>query len=614
MAKTQNYKLQKDSKQEFYNIDVVNSNLDIIDAEIKKINDSNLGKASQVSLNGHVNNKNNPHKVTKEQLGLNNVVNRRQMYGITAAVTTEGIPVFDGNGCTVKDSGFTIKTSVPENAKFTDTLYTHPLSRITPGEYKSVSVDVHGHVFHGSNPTTLEAYGITDAEPKGSADAALAQSKEYADEHINSVVIGKVDKISGMGLSEANYTTSEKNKLTTVKEYAEPNSVIGVKGDSETEYRVGQINISKDHIGLSNVDNKSSNDIREEITKQNITSALGYTPEIEGAYQNATAYTDTKIKELAGISSDALENINKLAEEIANNQDIIDTLTNSITAKANQSELDTHTGNDTIHVTATDKANLSSALSHVNGLHARTDATKVESSSINGNVKINGTDTKVYTHPIGTNPHGTTKNDIGLGNVPNVDTDNQTPTFTEPTALTKLISGEKLTIAFGKISKAVSILISHIADASKHFSLTNNLTTTNTGTALDAVQGKVLDDRITELNNNFPNIAYISCVKGEKFKTGTGFCIVRAGICFLTLETTPVEEVKHGDIVVTGLPRPSYHTYVSLPLANGNCYSAQINAASGNLVIYYPSYVTASRIDVTLSYPVSLANYINEQA
>ena len=46
-------------------------------------------------------------------------------------------------------------------------------------------------------------------------------------------------------------------------------------------------------------------------------------------------------------------------------------------------------------------------------------STKVEKSSTNGNIKINGTETNVYTHPSGTNPHGTTKSDVGLGNVDN---------------------------------------------------------------------------------------------------------------------------------------------------------------------------------------------------
>lgn len=59
------------------------------------------------------------------------------------------------------------------------------------------------------------------------------------------------------------------------------------------------------------------------------------------------------------------------------------------------------------------------AYDHSQAAHARTDATKVEKSTTNGNVKINGTETTVYTHPSGTNPHGTTKSDVGLGNVDN---------------------------------------------------------------------------------------------------------------------------------------------------------------------------------------------------
>jgi len=47
-------------------------------------------------------------------------------------------------------------------------------------------------------------------------------------------------------------------------------------------------------------------------------------------------------------------------------------------------------------------------------------ANKTTSSSTNGNIKIDGTEAVVYTHPgSGTNPHGTTKTDVGLGNADN---------------------------------------------------------------------------------------------------------------------------------------------------------------------------------------------------
>lgn len=66
------------------------------------------------------------------------------------------------------------------------------------------------------------------------------------------------------------------------------------------------------------------------------------------------------------------------------------------------------------------------------------------------------------------NPHEVTKEQVELGNVPNVATNDQTPTYTESSSLTTLTSGEKMSVAFGKIKKAVSSLISHIADKVSH--------------------------------------------------------------------------------------------------------------------------------------------------
>ncbi|PIC65329.1 hypothetical protein CSV79_01520 [Sporosarcina sp. P13] len=46
-------------------------------------------------------------------------------------------------------------------------------------------------------------------------------------------------------------------------------------------------------------------------------------------------------------------------------------------------------------------------------------ANKVENSVTNGHIKIDGVEQQVYVHPSGTNPHGTTKADVGLGNAEN---------------------------------------------------------------------------------------------------------------------------------------------------------------------------------------------------
>lgn len=71
-----------------------------------------------------------------------------------------------------------------------------------------------------------------------------------------------------------------------------------------------------------------------------------------------------------------------------------------------------------------------------------------------------------------TNPHGVTKAQVGLGNVPNVNTNDQTPTYTVPASNAGLVSGEKIGTAFGKIARAVASLIAHIANKSNPHSVT----------------------------------------------------------------------------------------------------------------------------------------------
>ena len=70
------------------------------------------------------------------------------------------------------------------------------------------------------------------------------------------------------------------------------------------------------------------------------------------------------------------------------------------------------------------------------------------------------------------NPHDVTASQVGLGNVPNVATNDQTPTYTQATSLSTLTSGEKLSVSMGKIMKAITDLISHLANKSNPHDVT----------------------------------------------------------------------------------------------------------------------------------------------
>lgn len=84
-----------------------------------------------------------------------------------------------------------------------------------------------------------------------------------------------------------------------------------------------------------------------------------------------------------------------------------------------------------------------------------------------------------------------TKANVGLGNVPNVATNDQTPTYTAASANANLTSGEKLSVAMGKIAKAISSLISHLADGTRHITAAER-------TAWNAKSGK-----FTGTNENY---------------------------------------------------------------------------------------------------------------
>ena len=204
----------------------------------------------------------------------------------------------------------------------------------------------------------------------------------------------------------ASYTEEEKTKLEGIEDEAQKNTVIGVKGNSETAYRTGNINITKENIGLSNVDNVKqwSND------------------------NHPTTLSDYGITD--GIDSTDFSN---LEQKVNTNEDNIAMLDSDIEGL-----------NTSVGTLQTDMGSVKTAVKTLQDTYVP-NTRKVNGKSLDKDISID-------------------KSDVGLGNVPNVLTDNQTPTFVQNETLENIVSGEKLSVLFGKISKAISDLVSHIAD------------------------------------------------------------------------------------------------------------------------------------------------------
>lgn len=59
----------------------------------------------------------------------------------------------------------------------------------------------------------------------------------------------KVDKVEGKGLSTNDFTTELKNKLNGIEAGAQVNTVTGIKGNAESTYRQGNVNLTPANIG-----------------------------------------------------------------------------------------------------------------------------------------------------------------------------------------------------------------------------------------------------------------------------------------------------------------------------------------------------------------------------
>ena len=84
-----------------------------------------------------------------------------------------------------------------------------------------------------------------------------------------------------------------------------------------------------------------------------------------------------------------------------------------------------------------------------------------------------GIDNKLTEHAENNgNPHNVTAEQVGLGNVPNKATNDLQPTYAKASTLTALSNGERLSVAFGKIAKAIADLIDHISNKSNPHGVT----------------------------------------------------------------------------------------------------------------------------------------------
>ena len=139
---------------------------------------------------------------------------------------------------------------------------------------------------------------------------------------------------------------------TTTAPTANAVKIVNDKLDSHTNNHDNPHNITKEQIGLGNNDNTADMDKPVSTAQQKA---------IDDAYANSNKYTDKKIADLIGGAPETLDTLKEVADAISTSKSTEEALNSAIGTKANQAELDTHTGNDTIHITSDERENWNDA-------------------------------------------------------------------------------------------------------------------------------------------------------------------------------------------------------------------------------------------------------------
>lgn len=332
---------------------------------------------------------------------------------------------------------------------------------------------------NGGNADTVNYHTVESDVP---ADAKFTDTTYDVATHTLDGLMSKEDKIAHDDMVAKKHTHSNKGILDTITQTLIDKWNKAYDNIDKTDKHINNNNnphnVTKSQIGLGNVENKSSATIRDEITAQNVQKALGYTPlnSVLKGEKNGIAELDANGKvpssQLPSYVDDVIEG--KLSTFPSTGE------SGKIYVDIDTNKTYRWSGSGYVEISA------SLALGETSSTAYRGDRGKI-----------------AYDHSQTTgNPHGTTKADIGLGNVENVSVNNMSPTYSDVTALSTLSSGEKLSTAFSKIKLAITTLINHLADKVSHITSSERTAWNNASTNSHTHSNKSLLDTYKQTEAN----------------------------------------------------------------------------------------------------------------
>lgn len=239
------------------------------------------------------------------------------------------------------------------------------------------------------------------------------------------------------------------------------------------------------------------------------------------ALSSAKDYTDNKIADLINGAPETMDTLKEVADAISANETVVKALNESIGTRAKEADLTAHTVNKS-------------------------------------------------------NPHDVTKSQVGLSNVPNVSTNDQTPTFTQATVRTNIASGDHLSVLFGKIMRWFTDLKT-VAFTASWNDLSDRPTVPSKTSQLENDSGYLTSEDVdTSMNHTHSNKSVLDAITQENLKkldgiaAGANKTIVDSA---LSSESTNPVQNKVINSALKGKASTSHGTHVTYdeaePKANG---------------------------------------------
>lgn len=249
----------------------------------------NIPLAKKVEVTSHTTRTDNPHSVTKAQVGLGSVDNTADAAKVVASAgkltisrdislsgDVTGTVAFDGSSnvniiATIAANSVALGTDTTGNYVANATAGNgivitgtvgegwNPTISLTDvgiaGTYKNVTVDAQGRVTAGTNPTTISGYGITDAYTKAELHAGQLDNRYYTETEVNAALALKVDdtEIASVNLLRADKFLAAQN-IANMLYTSGDLTKIRYKNDSDVDYEVlnytsGNLSTIQHYIG-----------------------------------------------------------------------------------------------------------------------------------------------------------------------------------------------------------------------------------------------------------------------------------------------------------------------------------------------------------------------------